>query len=359
MLDQISAKEILKKIENQEPLKLSRKLIKGDLDLSQIKAKLDENGKKTITESIVIDNSIIDGSIIFENIAFLGFISFLNTSINNLSHINEVEFHNSVEFAFAEFHEGLMLTKSKFKKDVGFLGTKFYCFANLSSNTFRKDIYLVGAKFLICEKKSPPRPDLSENWTLGNVTFSGSRFLGVINIEGEFQGEINLSNIQFDKLYVRWELLKDKAILDDTTHLLLIENFKNLGFFEDADNCYYDYRKTRNIKSYIRKIFDLAARFSFGYGVKPEFALASSIIFIILFSILFYYFNGIIDQDISIKNALVLSMTAFTSGATTIISSPNMPILNGNLSLFATIEKLLGWAFFALLLVSLGKTIIR
>jgi hypothetical protein len=360
MLDEISAEEIYKLIENKELINLDRKFIKGDLDLRKINIKLHESGKKTITESIIINNSTIDGALIFEDVVFCKAISFLNTNVNKMSRIKKVEFHSAIDFSLAEFHEGLILINSQFKEDIGFFGTKFHCFANLTENKFEKDILLVGSEFLSCEKKLPPDPDLSPNrWNLGNVTFSGSQFQGVANFYGKFQGKLDLSNCQFNKLYIRWDIIKDRVILDDTTYLLLIENFKKLGFFEDADNCYYEYRKTRKIKGFIRNIFDLAARLSFGYGVKPEFALASSISVVILFAILFYYLISITNQNISIGNALVLSITAFTSGANTIISLPNTLLLNGGLALLATFERLLGWAFFALLLASLGKTIIR
>jgi hypothetical protein len=72
---------------------------------------------------------------------------------------------------------------------------------------------------------------------------------------------LNLVGAKFDLLELTWKFIKEYHIdsLDDATNLAFIKNYKNIGWYDDADDCYYDYRfwsqsqkfkRSKNILSY-------------------------------------------------------------------------------------------------------------
>ncbi len=149
--------------------------------------------------------------------------------------------------------------------------------------------------------------------------------------------------------------LVNNLAYDETAYLLLVDNFKKLGFFEDADECYYFYRKNYLIKNPITRFFDLFARFSFGYGVRPARPLIWSAIIILLSGLFFQEY-----LSMSLAEAFFLSATAFTSGVNPALNSTLAIIPHDGYPLWIfTSERLLGPLFFALFLASIGKTIIR
>ena len=57
-----------------------------------------------------------------------------------------------------------------------------------------------------------------------------------------FDGTLYLTRAKYDRLYIRWKNIKELGY-DDAAYLALQENFKKLGYLEDYDGCYYEYRK--------------------------------------------------------------------------------------------------------------------
>jgi hypothetical protein len=127
--------------------------------------------------------------------------------------------------------------------------------------------------------------------------------------------------------------------------------------------------------------------------MRPEFPLIWSILVIIGSSVVFYITNGIRKPNaenspkiiyapgyrslhkplreriekllhqkrtISSGEALLLSATYFTSGASNIISTQSSDFsIVGVSAYIAVLERLLGWFFFALFLAALNYTVVR
>ena len=84
----------------------------------------------------------------------------------------------------------------------------------------------------------------------GTTSFNNSRFKDDALFEGtKFNCTLYLIRIKYDKLYIRWRDIKNLAY-DDAAYLSLMENFKKLGYVEDYDNCYFEYRKEHRIQSW-------------------------------------------------------------------------------------------------------------
>ncbi len=201
--------------------------------------------------------------------------------------------------------------------------------------------------------------------------------------DATFAGTVNLSNADFSLLEVRWSSLERHLAYDGPTYLSLARNFRNLEWFEDADDCYYQYRrksqaakrffepKERGMEINWSKLLDCLALVSCGYGVRPRYTVYLSILLIVLFAGLFWTGDSIVVEHInssargehlaaddqihrlSFADHLYFSAMIFT--AKTVVKW--YPV--GVYRYLASAESLLGWLLLALFLVTLGRTMIR
>lgn len=135
----VSASEILAKIQQCEPIEYDHILVKGDMNLSQLRL------HKNITSAIRINDSILDGF---------------------------------VEFKFAVFDKVIDLSGSNFSYETDFVGSTFSQDANFSETTFNMNADFSGATFKGGSVYiSLPRPPLYEpNVVLGVADFRGAKF---------------------------------------------------------------------------------------------------------------------------------------------------------------------------------------
>ena len=65
--------------------------------------------------------------------------------------------------------------------------------------------------------------------------------------EATFENDstISLKFSDFNRLETRWGAIRDKLEYDGSAYLALVENFKNLELFNEADDCYFYYRTVR------------------------------------------------------------------------------------------------------------------
>jgi len=200
-------------------------------------------------------------------------------------------------------------------------------------------------------------------------------------------------------------------VCDPAIYLLLINNFKNLGSFKDADNCYYKYRNLEQkdkkwysssnkyidslvkikeeLVSYPRllyadlhwlfsaylswiyrfnwsKLYDLISEISCGYGVRVLPILLWMIGLSLIFAFGYHIFDGIAPTvisetttkaanpaDVSIFDSLYFSITALIGKPTTSFN----PI--GRWKYIVMIESILGYLLLALFVVVIIRKIIR
>jgi hypothetical protein len=196
--------------------------------------------------------------------------------------------------------------------------------------------------------------------------------------DATFIGQISLRNADFTRLEVRWLKLCNHLTYDGAAYLSLAKNFRNLEWFEDADDCYYDYRRMsqssktlvvragREMKINWSKLLDGLAWISCGYGVRPRYTVFLSGVFIILFAFLFWAGNGILveplngsgpsiglQENLTFLDNLYFSAMVFTAKT----QVKWWPV--GIYRYLATVESVLGWLLLALFLVTLGRTMIR
>jgi hypothetical protein len=98
---------------------------------------------------------------------------------------------------------------------------------------------------------------------------------------------------------------------------------------------------------------------SYGYGVKPIRPLVCATIFLLAFGFLYAIYGESmgITNPVSPIDALNMSYSTLLSG-TKLVDNPNHAV-TGLLYFIFCVEKLIGSFFFALFLISIGRTIVR
>ncbi|VVB62675.1 Pentapeptide repeats (9 copies) [uncultured archaeon] len=371
---------------------------------------------------LVFKNAIFGGDVTFENSVQQDTSLFYNSSFKEKANMRNSTYLTDVYFTYAKFNDSVDFSRAKLRKadfmssrfigdPILLLNATFYDGTSFGGTTFRKEPIFYGSEFLGNTKFDQTQFDEGASFKVdtfdGNVIFdesvfakdakfNGALFNGTVGFNAsqfnanalfdgaKFKGRLYLKGAKYDKLYVRWSDLHDLDY-DDSAYLLIIENFKKLGFFSDADECYYHYRNTgRQYLPLQYRPVDFLLMALYGYGTKPEFPLGWSVFFIIACGLFFYATNGVQKglsgsdggrgendqsmrgsqenqgpQRLSLWEAINFSATAFTSGASAFISYPPgfKPVSKS--SYLVTLERIFGWVLFTLFLTALARTVIR
>ena len=159
-------------------------------------------------------------------------------------------------------------------------------------------------------------------------------------------------------------------VWDPAAFLALVNNYHGLGWSADEDDCYYQYRSLNQGKKQWgwSKTIDLLAWLSCGYGVRPGYAVAWSLLTILVFALVFWRGDGIrrsakplneaaeedsVPEHVTLRNALFFSTMVFLS------QGPIDFLPVGRHRYFVIFEGILGWLLLALFLVTLGRVMIR
>ena len=101
---------------------------------------------------------------------------------------------------------------------------------------------------------------------------------------------ILLKESTFARLIVPWDFLEHKIDYDKSSYLALIKNYRDLGWFDDEDKCYFRHREEgRSIKPFGWSPFlDHISLHSCGYGIQPKQTILTSLELILTFALLFW-----------------------------------------------------------------------
>ena len=289
------------------------------------------------------------GTATFKGAQFRGGSSWQGSSFRGDACFENTLFRGSANFSQAAFMANISLVTACFMEDALFEGTAFTKTADLAAASFHKDISLASASI---HKMRLTKAQIS--------------------------GQMSLHNCEFIRLEARWPLLCNHLTYDGEAYLSLARNYRNLEWFEDADDCYYHYRRmSQSAKEFTiqegekrkinwSKLLDGLAWISCGYGVRPRHTVFLSGLFILLFAFLYWQGAGIVVEplngseylqgqsaSLTFLDNLYFSAMVFTAKT----QVKWYPV--GVYRYLATIESILGWLLLALFLVSLGRTMIR
>jgi len=444
----VPAQEILDKIERGEPVEYDHVIVEGhlslrNLDLPKIKMErtsdeierlgLDENATM-VSSSIEISYSTINSlafvdSIFSDKVDFRG--SYFNsvnlkgsefnddadfggTTFNYLAGFWGLEFNGEANFFDSKFNDGALFMgstfngyadfrDSEFNGDAEFEGSTFNGYADFQDSDFNSTADFGGSAFNISRFSSAQfnKPVYFTDANFRNsAIFSECRFKEDAIFYGAlFHGPIYLTRTKYDRLYIRWKNIKE-LVYDDAAYLSLLENFKKLGYVEDYDACYYEYRRLHRDQpwsgryhalhpweEWLRKRIDLGLQAFYGYGKKPLWPLLWSAGTVLLFGLIwrragvdgsksrgsiFERFgpDGEEKQKPSQKEqlhalggAMLFSATLFLSGTRLFVDPPAMPKLQGWLAAharsFFIAERVLGAFFSILFFLAVSWTVVR
>ena len=286
---------------------------------------------------------------VFEQAVFAGEAQFSDVSFLEEADFRSVKFCKEASFSASEFQANAHFDFVEFLEDALFRGTQFTGSANFSGSNFQKNLFLANAKIYVMRL-----------------------------FDAVFAGQIDLHNADFVRLEVRWPTICHHLAYDGAAYLSLAKNFRNLEWFEDADDCYYHYRRMSQsgktlllrekmlIKINWSKILDGMAWISCGYGVRPRYTVFLSCFLIVLFALLFWMGDGIVveplnggspsiapQENLNFLDNIYFSAMVFTAKT----QVKWYPV--GVFRYLATVESILGWLLLALFLVTLGRTMIR
>lgn len=305
-------------------------------------------------------------------------------------------FKDSIDFSSSQFHPIPSFTGSKFQGDAFFIRANFFDASDLSNLAFDGTVDYSHAIF---NKLADFRNTRFNNYAMfrnsefnGDALFDNSRFSNDAFFDNaKFSQHVSLRQTNYQKFYTRWKNLADSLNYDDEAYLSLIENYKNLGWFEDANDCYYKYRceyrranydfpppsfseLNEGLKNYISQwqLFFVNLLFYWipdsifmginGYGVMPYRPLFWMLLTIPLFGIIFWF-----TDSIPFWSAMKFSVVVFLSGSGKLfVEAPDYkpnpkskPPLATFLIIMFYLERILGMMICIALLVAFGKTVLR
>lgn len=281
--------------------------------------------KSNFNGSVKILNAIFDGSTVFRNAIFNKEAAIFGCIFNGNSDLRISKFMQPASFKASTFNGSALFEKAEFDKRAQFSDALFLGLADFTDCIFKEDAVFEGA---------------------------------------EFKSDLVLKRTDYKDLFIRWDNITNLPF-DDSSYLLLIENFKKLGFWSDADNCYYAYRSERNqFLPFHNRLVDFILLLLYGYGTKPGFSLFWIIFTIFSMGVILHKWK-ILKKDsmnASFLDAILFSAANFASGAKSLselISTPTKFTVAERYQFLVIIERFLGMLLFALFLISLARTVIR
>ena len=279
----------------------------------------------------------------FSDAVFSGPVQFGLASFSGLSSFGGAVFADEAVFSLARFSDAAYFSGAKFQKDAFFGLTKFQDIASFQSALFD-----------------------------GDLNFKGGSISTILLDKAKFgkNSRIILNDTDFARFKAHWNEIEEHVVWDPGAYLALVNNYHGLGWSADEDDCYYQYRSLNQGKKQWgwSKAIDLLAWLSCGYGVRPGYAVAWSLLTILAFGLVFWRGDGIrrsakplyepaeedsVPERVTMRNALFFSTMVFLS------QGPIDFLPVGRHRYYVILEGISGWLLLALFLVTLGRVMIR
>lgn len=221
---------------------------------------------------------------------FHGEASFANSEFSGTANFMSVRFDENAVFMGSRFSHDVTFSAARFSKSAVFGLAVFQGFSDFSSADFRSVAFFGLAK-------------LEDNTRFVNTTFGGDLVLTssriysmqLENASFSDSSKIYLNEADFNRMLARWSLIKDHLVYDSAAYLALVKNYKNMEWRDDANDCYYQYRRISQSSEPwgLEKMIDVISWLSCGYGVRPSYTIFWSMFMILLFGLVYWIGNGI------------------------------------------------------------------
>ncbi|PXF61505.1 MAG: hypothetical protein C4B59_04545 [Candidatus Methanogaster sp.] len=287
---EVPASKILEQIQAGEDVCLENVRITGEFNMSKIELETVpiareawkirnyglEDELKIVESEIEITNSVFENNVDFSNTQFKKILNFYNSSFLGISDFRGVCFDDDVSFVSARFWYYVSFISTSFGDYVSFAGASFGGDAYFWGASFGDYVSFAGASFG------------------GNASFVYTKFNKVFFLNTAFTN-VSFYDVDFKTMNVDWASFSDVLVFDGPTYIKLIKNFREMEQFKDADDAYYQYRRLSqaNKEWSFSKLGDVFMWLSCGYGVKPQYTTILAVIVILIFTIIYWFGNGI------------------------------------------------------------------
>jgi uncharacterized protein YjbI with pentapeptide repeats len=312
--------------------------------------------------------------VLFDGASFFGDAHFEDAEFGRWTNFYGSHFYEGADFLLATFPGRSFIANVTFDGDAKFAGVEFMSFAEFEDSTFEGDFFLYGS-------------------TISYMKLNGTTF-------GE-SSTVHLNNTEIEGFVIPWRTMENHLVFRDEVYMGLVENYKRLGWFQDADDCYYHYRKLAQERKVLgwSKVIDYLAWLSCGYGVRPDYTVAWSLSTILVFGAVFYLGRGLLQYERPDAKELVTGLESvetdiqarikadssssegdhlqefgnipqlpeypslgeamYFSSLVFIAQAPADYLALGRYKYLVIVEGVLGWLMLALFLVALGNLMIR
>ena len=226
--------------------------------------------------------------------------------------LNKINFTADCSFDKSQFNRTADFSESIFNRNASFKETHFFGDAHFDKSTFNKIANFEDARF-------------PEYAFFEYVTFTDT-------------SKICLNRTRYEKLLLRWNYVeyKDsyskfknpfrrsddvKLVFNGEVYLKLIKNYRDLGWFEDSNQCYFYFMNGRECKGEMQ-ICGPVLKYIYGYGTKPMRPIWLSILVILSCA---YIWNRYYRKEIKAAtrwDSLRFSIRLFLSGTKLSIEPP-------------------------------------
>jgi hypothetical protein len=416
---EVQAYKILDQIQDGKDIEYDHVIVNGNLDLSQLHL------QRNITSSIRINESTFEGFVYFKDITFDKAIDFSSSNFSNLTDFGGDTFKDDAYFDGVTFRREANFGDAKFNRDANFKDTIFTEKANFRKTTFGETVSFWNATFNgytnFGEATFSTDAEFSKDTFRDYAYFGGATFSGNANFEGEtkfiemanfgetvfkemanfgeatfsknadfwkaifteeanfrkatfngdaffdesiFKNDLDLTYTKYGKFYIQWSRINN-LVYDSTAYQLLIENYKKLGFYDDADKCYYQFRVEQfldridknPVNDLSMSLFDLGAWIFYGFGKKPLYSVLWSIFFVVLFAFLWMNVGGSKDSESAIRIKTIIWILLFIAffGATCLMDVVEPKILLTLLLGLSTIYIIVLWILWKIMKLNVSK----
>ncbi len=300
--------------------------------------------------------------------AFFDDVTFFETQFTGQVTFRSSRFFGNATFAATRFESDVIFRDARFSRGSTFGLSSFAGIVDFGGANFNQTAFMGGAKF-------------SDLAYFTNTHFGGDLILEEarlysMQLDSASFGEsskINLNSTDFTKFVVHWPTIKDRMVYNGAAYLALVKNYKSLEWFDEADDCYYQYRRIGQDRAAWGwdKISDIISWLSCGYGVRVSYTAFWCLFTIIFFGGIFWAGKGMSKFEIegvelpgdmrlrpskrvSFTDALYFSIAMFTTSQAPVNTYPV-----GFYRHLAMAEGILGWFFLGLFVVVLSAVLIR
>ncbi|WP_196296977.1 potassium channel family protein [Methanosarcina barkeri] len=254
----------------------------------------------------------------FGDYAYFSFATFGNSAnfmksiFGNSAYFSSSTFGSSANFSLATFGDSASFQHSIFGDSANFMKSTFGDYTDFTYSTFGDSAAFVFATFgdyanfrysTFGDSASFSYSAFDDSAFFEEVSFSNTSYFqwanfdDAVDFSGTLFNEVTLNGTDFKEMRVSWNSLENSLVFDGPTYVKLIQNFRSLEQFEDADAAYYQYRKCCQAeKSWTpfskegSKWCDILMWFTCGYGVKPFRSFHLGGLIVLLFSFIYLGF---------------------------------------------------------------------